>query len=278
MTATKLKRYSHWLPAVAVAALVVLAGARLITLSVHERAAQMHIAAQSAVVSHGRLIEAQLQALIDRARGEAQRATHILGDGMHPVPPASATPSRGTFWMTATGAILQAPDAALARALASEWASTAAGARAATGVFGPVRYGSQWFVAAQAPVELGSANGPAATRARSVAYESLDALLLRARFGRLVNERYDFELSQREPVAHESRVFLSSRRGTLAEAVTSGIQPHTALSPGSPLYAEEATFSSATDRTANTAVGNQAPTNAGRVSCSAAARPAHMKT
>ena len=238
MTATKLKRYSHWLPAVAVAALVVLAGARLITLSVHERAAQMHVAAQSAVVSHARLIEAQLQALTDRARGEAQRATHILGGGTHPVPPASATPSRGTFWMTATGAILQAPDAALTRALASEWASTAAGARAATGVFGPVRYGSQWFVAAQAPVELRSANGSAATRAQSVAYESLDALLLRARFGRLVNERYDFELSQREPVARESRVFLSSRRGTLAEAVTSGIHPHTALLPGSPSYLE----------------------------------------
>jgi len=71
MRATKLKRYSQWLPAVAVAALVVLAGARLITLSVHERAAQMHIAAQSAVVSHARLIDAQLQALTDRARGEA---------------------------------------------------------------------------------------------------------------------------------------------------------------------------------------------------------------
>jgi len=49
----------------------------------------------------------------------------------------------------------------------------------AAGVFGPVRYGSQWFVAAQAPIELRSANGSAAASARSVAYENLDALLLR---------------------------------------------------------------------------------------------------
>jgi len=57
------------------------------------------------------------------------------------VPPASAIPGRDTFWMTATGTLLRAPDAAVARALASEWASTDAAAGAAAGVFGPVRYG-----------------------------------------------------------------------------------------------------------------------------------------
>ena len=234
MTAIELKRYSHWLPGLVVAAVVVLAGARLITLSVHERAAQKRIAAQSTVVRQAGLIEAQLQALTDRARGEAQRATNIRGDGTHPVPPASAIPGRDTFWMTATGTLLRAPDAAVARALASEWASTDAAARAAAGVFGPVRYGSQWFVAAQAPIELRSANGSAAASARSVAYENLDALLLRARFGRLVNDGYDFELSQRVAATHEPRVFLSSRPGTLAEPVTSGIHPPTALLPASP--------------------------------------------
>jgi diguanylate cyclase (GGDEF)-like protein len=236
MRATELKRYSHWLPALVVAAAMVLPGARLITLSMHERAAQMRVAAQSAVVRHARLIEAPLQALTDRARGEAQRTSNIPGDGTHPVPPASATPGRDTFWMTATGALLRAPeaDAAVARALASEWASSKAGARAAAGLFGPVRYGSQWFVAAQAPIELRSASGSPAAGARSVAYESLDALLVRARFGRLVNEGYDFELSQRDPVTPEPRVFLSSRPGTLAEAVTSGIHPPGALSPASP--------------------------------------------
>jgi len=234
MTAIELKRYSHWLPGLVVAAVVVLAGARLITLSVHERAAQMRIAAQSAVVRHARLIEAQLQALTDRARGEAQRATNIPGDGTHPAPPASAIPGRDTFWMTATGTLLRAPDTAVARALASEWASTDVGARAAAGVFGPVRYGSQWFVAAQAPIELRSANGSAAAGARSVAYENLDALLVRARFGRLVNEGYDFELSQPVAATLEPRVFLSSRPGTLAEPVTSGIHPPTALWPASP--------------------------------------------
>jgi diguanylate cyclase (GGDEF)-like protein len=225
MRAIELKRYSHWLPATVVALLVALVGARLITLSVHERAARMRTAAQGTVVRHARLIEAQLQALTDRARAEAQRAS--------PVAPGSATPGHDAFWMTATGTLLRAPeaDATVARALASEWASTDAAARARAGVFGPVRYGSQWLVAAQAPIELRSANGSAAAGARSVAYENLDALLVRARFGRLVNEGYDFELSQREPVGHEPRVFLSSRPGTLAEAVTSGINPPTALLP-----------------------------------------------
>jgi diguanylate cyclase (GGDEF)-like protein len=224
MRVTELKRYSHWLPATVVALLVALAGARLITLSVHERAARMRTAAQGAVVRHARLIEAQLQALADRARAEG---------GTQPVAPGSATPGRDAFWMTATGTLLRAPaaDAIVARALASEWASTDAAARAGAGVFGPVRYGSQWLVAAQAPIELPSANGSAAGGARSVAYENLDALLVRARFGRLVNEGYDFELSQREPVGHEPRVFLSSRPGTLAEAVTSGINPPAALLP-----------------------------------------------
>src|SRR6266436_5498613 len=234
MRVIELKRYSHWLPGLVVAAVVVLAGARLITLSVHERAAQMRIAAQSAVVRHARLLEAQLQGLTNRARGEAQRATNILADGTHPMPPVSAIPARDTFWMTAAGTLLRAPDAAVARALASEWASTDAGARAAAGVFGPVRYGSQWFVAAQAPIELRSANGSAAAGARSVAYESLDALLLRAGFGLPVNEGYDFELSQRAPVTHEPRVFLSSRPGTLAEPATSAIRPPAVLSPVSP--------------------------------------------
>ena len=224
MRGIELKRYSHWLLTTVVAAVVVVAGARLITLSVHERAAQMRSAAQSAVVRHARLIEAQLQALTDRARAAA---------------PDLAIPRRGAFWMTATGTLLRAPaaDVAVARALASEWASSGAGARAAAGIFGPVRYGSQWFIAAQAPTTLPAAKGSPAADARSVAYENLDALLLRGRFGRLVNEGYDFELSQREPVSHEPRVLLSSRPGTLAEAMTSAIHP-----PGAPLSASPSAY------------------------------------
>jgi diguanylate cyclase (GGDEF)-like protein len=236
MRSSELKRYSHWVPAMAVAAVVLLAGARLITLSVHERAAQMRTAAQSAVARHAHLIEAQLQALTDRARAEAQRASNILGDGTRPVPPGSAIPGRDAFWMTATGSLLRAPDAelAVARDLASEWASTDAAARAAAGTFGPVRYGSQWLVAAQVPIELRSAKGSATAGARSVVYEGLDALLVEARFGRLVNEGYDFELFQREPVSHEPRVFLNSRPGTLTEAMTSVIHPPGPLSAASP--------------------------------------------
>src|SRR5207244_6272478 len=154
------------------------------------------------------------------------------------VPPGSVIPGRGVFWMTATGALLRTPaaDVAVVRALADEWASSGAGTPAAAGFFGPVRYGSQWFVAAQAPITLRSANGTAAG-ARSVAYENLDALLVRARFGRLVKEGYDFAVSQREAVSHEPRVFLSSRPGNLAEAMTSGIHPS-----GAPLSASPSAY------------------------------------
>jgi diguanylate cyclase (GGDEF)-like protein len=227
MRAIELKRYSQWLPAMVVAAVVVLAGARLITLNVHERTAQMRMAAQSVVARHARLIEAQLQALTDRTRGEAQRAANILADGTRrPVPLASAIPGRDTFWVTASGTVLRARDAAaaVAGALASEWPLTDTAGRAA-GLFGPVRYGSQWIVAAHAAIDLQAANGSAASGARSVGYESLDALLARARFGLLVNEGYDFELSQLDPLTHRPRVFVSSRPGTLAEPATSAIGP-----------------------------------------------------
>jgi diguanylate cyclase (GGDEF)-like protein len=236
MKVPELKRHSHWLPAMVVAAVVVLAGARLITLNVHERAAQMRMAAQSVVVRHARLIEAQLQALTDRTRGEAQRAANILADGARrPVPLASAIPGRDTFWLTASGTVLRArdADAAVARALASEWALTDAAGHAA-GLFGPVRYGSQWIVAAHAAIDLQGANGSAASGARSVSYESLDALLARARFGLLVNEGYDFELSQLEPLTHRPRVFVSSRPGTLAEPAASAIRRPAVFSPASP--------------------------------------------
>lgn len=67
------KRGSQWLPTVMVLTVVVLAGGRLITLSVQERAAQMRGSAEELVASYGRAIEAQLQTLADRAgRGGAR--------------------------------------------------------------------------------------------------------------------------------------------------------------------------------------------------------------
>jgi len=234
--ASKLKGYVRWLPATLVGAVVVLAGARLIALSVHERVAQIALSAQDAVARHTRLIETQLQTLADRTRSEARRAVSALGDGTRAVPLASVLPGRNTFWMTATGTVLRArdADAAVSRALASEWASAPAAKHAAAGLFGPVRYGSEWFVVAQVPIEPQSTTGWAASGARCVGFETLDALLAQARFGLLVNEGYDFELSQLDPLTHQLREFLSSRPDTLIETLTSAIRAPAALSPASP--------------------------------------------
>ena len=62
------RRGSHWLPTLLVLAVVLLAGARLITLSVGERAEQMRATAGALVASYSRSIEKQLQTLADRER------------------------------------------------------------------------------------------------------------------------------------------------------------------------------------------------------------------
>jgi len=209
-------------------------GARLITLSVRERAAQMRQAAHTAVARHTQLIEAELLRFADHVRAEARRAASASGADARSAPLPSLLPGRDTFWMASTGVVLRARDAetGVARAIASEWASAPApGGTQSAELFGPVRYGSQWIVAARAPIESQRSGGAVAFAAWSVGYESLDALLAQARFGTLVNEGYDFELSQLEPATRRSRVFLSSRPAALGEPETSAIRPPSGVTP-----------------------------------------------
>jgi diguanylate cyclase (GGDEF)-like protein len=217
MTTPDLKHLSRWLPATLVAAVVLLAGARLITLSMRDHAAQMHSAAQSAVTREARLIEAQLLMLTDHTRDEARRA---------------AGPGRGAFWMTARGTVVRAGDAdTAASALANEWSVMAASRRGPTGIFGPVRYGSQWMIAAYAALEGRPASGGAASPAWAVGYESLDALLIRAGFGRLVKDGYDFDITQVDPLTNRMRELFGSRPDMPADAVASAIHAPAAFSP-----------------------------------------------
>ena len=91
-------------------------------------------------------------------------------------------------------------------------------------LFGPVRYGSQWIVAARgaiAPPAPDSAEAPSGPPAWSVSYQDLESLLAHAHFGALVSEGYDFQLSQSEPLTQRPRLFLSSHPGTLAGPATS---------------------------------------------------------
>ncbi|MDE2250182.1 MAG: bifunctional diguanylate cyclase/phosphodiesterase [Gammaproteobacteria bacterium] len=205
-----------------VAAVVLLAGARLLALSMQQRAAGLRVAAQDMVAGHARLIEIEMQKLVTAARAESRRVASVAA--ANGVPLVSVAPHRNSFWMTDAGLVLRTGDSdpSVSRTLAGDWTRRGADGQVAAELFGPVRYGSQWFVAAQAPIGLPDPHAAATPRALVVSYEDLDALLLRARFGLLVREGYDFELVQRLAPAHDNRLFHSSR-GELAGAVSAVI-------------------------------------------------------
>jgi diguanylate cyclase (GGDEF)-like protein len=69
-----LKRGPGWLPTIMVLTVVVLAGGRLITLSVQQRAEQMRETAQVLVAKYGRSIETQLRTLAERSGHNGARA------------------------------------------------------------------------------------------------------------------------------------------------------------------------------------------------------------
>jgi diguanylate cyclase (GGDEF)-like protein len=214
-------RYSHWLLPAFAALTVVLAGARLITLSVRDRAEQMRVAAHDVTVRHARSIEAELRALAERTQREAQRAAAAMGGQRTAAAlAASLTPAPGTLWITSERTLLRAApaEAATATAIASEAPRADASARAgAAALFGPIRYGSQWLVAARAPI------APAAAL-WAVGYENLEALLARARFGTLVDEGYDFQLYQLDAPTRAPRVFLTSQPAALDAPATSAVR------------------------------------------------------
>src|SRR5262249_8708602 len=147
-----LRRHSYWLLPLAAAALVALSGARLITLSVRERSEQLRRAAESAVLRHGGRIEAELAQLADMARREHHGALNTLDTSSRA--PVAGRPGRGWFSMSSGGSVLQvAPgDAAIAHAVAAEWTAARAAHRREAVLFGPVRHGSEWIVAARVPL------------------------------------------------------------------------------------------------------------------------------
>jgi diguanylate cyclase (GGDEF)-like protein len=216
-----LRRHAYLLLPALTAVVVLLAGARLIEISVHQRAAQMRLVADTVATRHAAAIDAQLGALAARARAAAEDA-------------AATAPQRAAFWMDARGTVLRAPDAdtALASAIANEWVARGAAAGGAAlpaaaanpALFGPVRYGSQWVVAALAPMHRGSGQPPGADEVWTVDFADLDTLLARARFGTLVDEGYDFQLFQPvTPSNGQRRVFLSSQPAALTEPATAAI-------------------------------------------------------
>ncbi|HEX4389469.1 MAG TPA: bifunctional diguanylate cyclase/phosphodiesterase [Steroidobacteraceae bacterium] len=214
-----LRRYSHWLLPFLAAATVLVIGARLITVGVTERSRELHRAAQTAVVSHARLIDAQLLTLLDQARRDADQVP-ATGIAATSAPAVSGKPDTGAFWMSSAGTVVAGSTGTpeVAGAIAQEWAGADGAARGGGGaLFGPVRYGSQWLVAARAQVPARAGESQASAAYWTVSYVSLDALLQRADFGSLVKEGYDFQLSQPDPLARVPRVFLSSRAAPLEQ-------------------------------------------------------------
>ncbi|HEY2036672.1 MAG TPA: bifunctional diguanylate cyclase/phosphodiesterase [Steroidobacteraceae bacterium] len=191
-------------------AIVAAAGSRLVVLSVQQSAEQARNAAQAAAARAGQAIERQLDELAARAAGRG------------PSNPDIKEFDWGTDGsVNASGHV----NAATARAIVSEWqaASPAHGAPAAA-VLGPVREGSEWLIAARAPL-----NDPAAAAAGSaggwaVAYANLDRLLARAQLGRAVGAGDDFALVQTDSANGYARRFDATSPMPLSDPAVSVIR------------------------------------------------------
>ena len=207
MIARLFKRTLGWLPATVVLAVTLIAGARLITLSMQQHAERARVAAQAQAEHIATALEQQLQTVTDAARRQAERVDTSGGaaDAL-----ANTAPVQNGFWVGADGAVLPGHHvpAALASSIASEWASIPARSAAAGASFlGPMREGSQWIVAARVPILPSHAEVAAQPIGWSVVYAELDRLLAATHLGGVVNAGYDFQVVQRQAAGGSARTF-----------------------------------------------------------------------
>jgi diguanylate cyclase (GGDEF)-like protein len=193
-----LQRSTAWLPTVLVLLVVLLAGSRLVMLSLERHALDARAEAAALLTRQRVAIESQLVVLADRAsRGPTANDSQ---DG---------NPDAGLFQIRPDGRVANA--ARLDRALASEIAKEWVGARpevgfAPAGVIGTIRQGSQWIVAARVPIV--SAEG--VREGWNVAWTGLERMLAGAKLGGLISEGFDFTLSEVETASGRTRPFVSS--------------------------------------------------------------------
>ncbi len=234
LSLASLRRHSSWVPALLVFATVSVAGSRLIVLSVERRAEEARNAAQAAAARSAHAMEQQIDALAKRAASAARGASPDLQAGTAPSPmrrgPSAgrrSAPDFHTFQWHTDGSLVTSgrSDAAIAKALVSEWQAAApAAGSAAAALLGPVREGSDWLVAARVPL------APALTAGSTppgwaVAYTSLDSLLERARLTREIGGDNDFALVQSDPASGVVRAFIGSTTGPLGDAAASVVHP-----------------------------------------------------
>jgi diguanylate cyclase (GGDEF)-like protein len=217
------KRTLGWLPAAFVLAVTLVAGSRLIVLSLQQHAARARVTAEAEAEHVATAIEQQLQTLTDEARRQADRVDMSNGaaDAL-----ANSEPVKGGFWIGAAGTVLPGEHvpSALASSIVSEWASIPVrGALAGASVLGPMREGSQWIVAARVPILPPHAEADAQPIGWSVVYAELDRLLAATHLGRVVNAGYDFQIVQREGGSGSVRTFAASDAGPLDHPVVRSV-------------------------------------------------------
>ena len=206
-----LRRHATWLPALLVFATVAAAGSRLVVLSVQQRAEEARKAAQ----------------------GAAARAAHALGQQIDELAMATASPSRrlstrdfNLFEWGSDGGILAVggSDPAVAKAIVSEWqAATPARGAPSAALLGPMREGSEWLIAARAPLAPSATLGSASPGGWTVAYADLDRLSARAELVRAVGGGNDFALVRTRPSSGYAQAVITSSTGPLQNPAVSVI-------------------------------------------------------
>jgi diguanylate cyclase (GGDEF)-like protein len=220
----KKKRDLGWLPTVVVLAVVLIAGSRLMYLSVQHHATAARATATTIVAGYVGKIEPDFQKLGSLAARQAAVAGKALSGTRTFTSLGSVPLANNTFWMTVDDRVLASrpTEAANASGIASEWDS-AESARPVPGssVLGPMRLGSQWLIAARVPVTPAA---PGIQPGWAVSYGDLDEMISGAHLARLTDAGYDFELSQVEPRSARSRIFVSSSTDPLQDAVITRIR------------------------------------------------------
>jgi diguanylate cyclase (GGDEF)-like protein len=231
------KRDLGWVPTVIVLAVVLIAGSRLMYLSVQHHATAARATVTTIAAAYVGKIEPELQKLGNLASRQAAAAAKALADTSRFTSLESVPLARNTFWMTAEDRVLASrpTEAANASGIGSEWESAEV-ARPVPGssILGPMRLGSQWLVTARVPVVPAIAGVQPAARGWAVSYGDLDDLISSAHLARLTEAGYDFELSQVEPRSARSRIFVTSSTDPLVDAVVTRIRLPTGFAPAIP--------------------------------------------
>jgi diguanylate cyclase (GGDEF)-like protein len=226
-----------WVPTVVVLAVVLIAGSRMLALSVRHDTAVARETAATVANTSVRKIEPLLQKLADLAERRAALAAQVTSHKETPASLESLPPADKTFWMTSDDKVLgsRPAEAATANGIASEWRSAdSAHTVPGSAVLGPMRLGSLWLIAVRFPIAASNPLAAARSRGWSVDYADLDELIAASHLGQLIGMGYDFELSQVEPSSSRWRSFVSSRTERLTDAVAAKIRlPAAAAIPGS---------------------------------------------